>query len=90
MSDSSSTEVVATNSNEVEGRTVIIKVHCKNNKQTIDLIGCYAPTESSSDENRKEQFYLRLKQTTKELKTNKLPIIMLGDSVKTFLLTTLR
>ena len=42
--------ITATDFEEVDGRIATIKIHSKAAKQTIYLIGCYAPTESSNDE----------------------------------------
>ncbi|CAH8531780.1 unnamed protein product [Schistosoma haematobium] len=41
--------ITTTDFEEVDGRIAIIKIHSKATKQTINLIGCYAPTESSND-----------------------------------------
>ncbi|VDO94519.1 unnamed protein product, partial [Schistosoma mattheei] len=46
--------ITATDFKEVDGRIATIKIHSKATKQTINLIGCYAPTESSNDEVSKE------------------------------------
>ncbi|VDP01002.1 unnamed protein product [Schistosoma margrebowiei] len=71
--------VSATNFREIDGRIATIKIHSKITNQTINLIGCYAPTESSNDDISKENFYLKMNSTIKKLKLNKLPIIILGD-----------
>ncbi|CAH8290778.1 unnamed protein product, partial [Schistosoma rodhaini] len=71
--------ITVTDFEEIDGRIATIKIHSKTAKQTINLIGCYAPTESSNDEVGKEKFYLKLKDTIKKLKLNKLPILILGD-----------
>ncbi|CAH8529152.1 unnamed protein product [Schistosoma rodhaini] len=71
--------VTATDFKEIDGRIATIKIRSLATSQTINLIGCYAPTESSSEDISKDKFYLKLKNTIKQLKSNKLPILVLGD-----------
>lgn len=73
------TNITTSHFNEINGRIATLMVHFKSTNQSLNVIGCYAPTESSEDDNQKDNFYISLKKTIMSIKQNRLPIVLMGD-----------
>ncbi|KAH9583862.1 hypothetical protein MS3_00000506 [Schistosoma haematobium] len=73
------TNITTSHFNEIKGRIATIMIHFKSMNQSFNFIGCYSPTETSDDDNQKDNFYISLKRTIMNIKQNRLPIVLMGD-----------
>lgn len=62
---------------EISERIAAVIVQCKHGR--IGIIGCYAPTDCSTEHNLKETFYTVLRKTYKSLSLQCSSVVVLGD-----------